>query len=409
MASPFFIPPDGIKEKLFEASYKKAVFFLTRSSITGGRKDTKKEIVNSDFQVIEDLGLRQPIFTLTALVAGRDGDQGYKEMRDKLLDALQEGGRGQLIHPFYGPINNVVARSFTITENISNVGTATFTIVFEISNTLGDPQEQAAVLGTIATAALEAQDDLENELAVDWDVTAGFIGNFLDAVGKVLRFIDAIKAVAAIAVQVTDAINQFSAFVAEMAADLAELIATPARLAESIRGAFASLNGLLQTPGAIFDAMKGMFDFGDLDIKFSTDTAGQKQRQKNRDLLNSMVQGQALAEAYVAAAQLDLPTVEDIDETSIILENQFQKILAADAIDRDSLDSLIKTRIATTSFFNAQRAIKPRRVTISTHTIPARVLAYSYYGTSEQGTTIAELNSIRDDAFVEGDIEILSS
>ena len=115
MASPFFIPPDGIKEKLFEASYKKAVFFLTRSSITGGRKDTKKEIVNSDFQVIEDLGLRQPIFTLTALVAGRDGDLGYKEMRDKLLDALQEGGRGQLIHPFYGPINNVVARSFTIT------------------------------------------------------------------------------------------------------------------------------------------------------------------------------------------------------------------------------------------------------------------------------------------------------
>lgn len=403
----------AILEELQEASFRGAVFFMTGSTISGGRKDAKKELVNSDAQVIEDLGLRQPTFSLGGIVSARVGNpigQTYKQMRDALLDALQSSaGPGQLIHPFYGSIDNVVCRSFTINESPSSVGIATLTMNFEISNTLGTPEQLVPVLGTISTQANVTEAALETELAKEWEVTEPFTGNFADAVEKTESFIASLEEGAEAAAQELDKVDQFAKFVSEFAADTAALVADAQEMAEQIRGGINSLNGLFQTIPDSFNAMKALFDFGDLDIRLTEDTAGGAERQKNRDLMNSQVQGSALVAAYVLAAQLDLPTVEDIDATQTILEDQFQKMSDAGALDRDSFDALTEARITLSQFFNSQRATKPRRVGITTHTIPARVLAYSLYGSSEQGTTIAELNEIRDDAFVEGEIEILSS
>ncbi len=401
----------SIVDELQAASFRGATFFLTGSSIAGGRKDVKKEIVNSDAQVVEDLGLRQPAFSLSGIVAARKSSgQSYKQMRDALLDALQSNkGPGILVHPFYGSIVDVVCRSFTISESPASVGIARLTMNFEISNTLGTPEKLVAVLGTVATAAGLATNDLETVLAGEYTVTEAFLLNFFDAVEKVEEFVEVITAVADGIAQDAARIDQFSKLVSDIAANVTELIAAPSALAESIRGAVSSLNALLQTAPAVFEAMTGLFDFGDLDISFSVSTAGGKERKKNQDLLNSQVQGQALANAYTFAAQLDLPTVEAIDETQGILEDQFQKIASAGAIDRNSFDSLIATRVALSAFFDAQRSTKPRQVQIRTHTIPARVLAYSYYGSSDQGPLIAQLNNVRDGAFIEGEIEILSS
>lgn len=401
-----------ILEELQQASFRGAVFFLTESSITSGRKDAKKELVNSDRQVIEDLGLRQPEFSLTGIVAESVTlGLSYKEMRDTLLDALQSGaGPGQLVHPFYGTIDNVVCRSFTINESVRNVGTASLTMNFEISNALGVPEEQATVLGTIATKASGTSQSLETEVGSKWNVSPSFAGNFADATQKVQDFVDSITAVTdKFPLAAAAELNSFATQLSDMSADATSLVTTPQTLATSVRNVIESLNGLLQTTPAVFNALVDLFDFGDLDIRFTETTAGRDERQKNRDAINSQVQGQALAQAYVFAAQLDLPTVDDIDQTQALLEAQFQKIATAGAIDRDSFDRLSETRIALSNFFNAQRATKPRRVQVEVHPIPARVLAFSYYGSSDLGDTIAELNGFRDAAFVEGTIEILSS
>lgn len=408
-----------IQDELQEASFRGAFFFLTNSSITGGRKDAKKELVNSPKQVIEDLGLRQPIFSVTGVVAARErqGAPGeaivlltYKQMRDSLIDALQsEDGPGVFVHPFYGPIENVVCRTFTIVESMRDLGTATVTMNFEISNTLGTPEELVPVLGTVSTEALATQEAVLTQTTAEWKVSNSFPQNLLDAIAKTESFIDDVQAAADTAEQVTDDINKFAKFMGDLAADVTELIAVPSDFAEAVRDTFSTLNGLLATIPATFDAMQDLFDFGDLDIRFTVDTAGKIERQRNRDLLNTQVQTEALSRAYVAAAQLDLPTVEDLDATQVVLEDQFQKMAAADAIDRDSFDALIKTRLALSAFFNSQRATKPRRVTLDVNTTPARVLAFSLYGSSDQGPTIAQLNSVRDSAFVEGEIEVLSS
>jgi len=396
-------------DELHEASYKGATFFMDSSSIAGGRKDNLKEIVNSDLQVIEDLGLRQPSFSLSGVVSAREGGQTYKQMRNALIDALQEGGTGILVHPFYGPIEDVVCRSFSIQETIGKVGVANVSMEFAISNTLGTPRATVAVLGSVATVAEATAEELAAALADDWEVTEGFAGNFTDAVNNTEDFVNKVRESAGIVTQVASEVDQFSKFMSDFAADIARLIDSPRELSESIRGAFSSLNGLLQTAPATFDAMKNLFDFGDDNVELVATTAGQIERQKNRDRLNSMVQGEALARAYVVAGELELPTVEDIDELQGILEDQFQKMTEAGAIDRNSFDALTETRITLSEFFNAQRATALRQVTVFVNPVPARVLAFNYYGSSEQGEAIADLNKVRDAAFLEGDIEILST
>lgn len=402
-------------DELQEARYKGALFFMDSSSIAGGRKDNLKEIVNSDLQVVEDLGLRQPSFSLSGVVSARlvpsvsAERQTYKQMRDTLLDALQEGGTGTLVHPFYGPIEDVVCRSWSIKESIGNVGIANFTMEFTISNTLGTPRALVAVLGSVVTVAEATAEELAAALADDWKVTEGFAGNFIDAFNNTEDFVNKVLESAGIVTKVASEVDQFSKFMSDFAADIARLIDSPRELSESIRGSFSSLNGLLQTAPATFDAMKNLFDFGDNNIELVATTAGQIERQKNRDRMNSQVQGEALARAYVVAGELELPTVEDIDELQGILEDQFQKISAAEEMDRNSFDALTETRIILSEFFNSQRATAPRQVTVFVNPVPARVLAFNYYGSSEQGEDIANLNKVRDAAFLEGDIEILSS
>ena len=47
-------------------------------------------------------------------------------------------------------------------------------------------------------------------------------------------------------------------------------------------------------------------------------------------------------------------------------------------------------------------------ITIETRRQPLSVLVYSYYGSTELTDTIAELNNIKENAFVEGSVQVLA-
>ena len=402
-------------EDLQLASDRGSFFFVSSPTTTGGRKDSVKEIVNSDRQLVEDLGLRKRTFSISGFIAERTFNDGavlfsYDEVKQDLLDVLEGGRAGTLIHPFFGRINRVVCRTFTLNETMTSLGIAPITMTFTVSDTTGLPIAEEAVLGTVATESEAASDALEESIASKFSVAIAAVADvFTAAVDKVNAAMDAVKAAVAPLVQLADEINGFAADIATVQAEAASLVATPAALAESIRGAVTSMNALFATPQGIFDSMKRLFDFGDLDLNFTPNTASGRSRQSNQDILNNAMQGLSLANAYTAAAQLDLPTVEDIDATQQILEDQFQKMVDNGTLDSDAQEGLTKTRIALSEFFDAQRATKPRLITINVNPIPARVLAYQYYGSSDQGDTIAELNGFADAAHVSGDVRILTS
>ncbi len=402
------IPND---QQLQAASYRGIFFYVSSITTRGGRKDVLKEIVNSGNQSVEDLGLRQRSFNVTGLIAASPSNDllSYTDARDHLIEALELGGTGTFVHPFLGEIPNVSCRTFSLDETLTAVGTANITIAFAISNTDGAPAAEDTTLGEVRGEANEGQDELEEEFSGNYAVFNKFAGNFQDALDQTREYVEIAEQATNPFAMVASEIDQFTQDLSNMNVNAASFVENPTSLADSIRNQINTINGLLATPPEVFDAMVRLFDFGDLDIRFTTDTAGGQQRQKNRDLMSDQVQGTALCEAYVVAAQLDLPTVEDIDSVSAVLETQYQKMIATNTLGSAAAEGITKTRLASTSFFNAQRADKPRQIEVFTETIPARVLAYQYYGSSDQGVAIAERNNLNDSAFLEGNVEILSS
>lgn len=400
-------------EDLQPASYKGAPFFVSGASTAGGRKSVTKPFVDSDLQVVEDLGLLQRSFTVRGTVAARRDAEGsvvepYLEVRRRLLEALESGGPGILVHPFFGRLENISCLSFVLDENVRELGDAPIEITFAVSNTDGRPQPQATVLSSVTKQTEEAKASVIADLAERFGVDPSFTGNFAAAVDKVSSFAEKLGVVTAVSSASEDQLDAFSSQLADYQEEVTSLVGSPQALADSTVSLFETTNGLFPTPRATLDAFVRLFDFGDADAEVFSTTAGLQERRTNQAAFNSSIQALALAHAYENAARIEYATVEEIDEASRRLEAQFQKIAASPDVDSAVEEELTQQRIAVTSYLNQQRITKPRVITVRTGPTSARLLAYQYYGSSELGRTIAELNGLSDSSFLEGDARILT-
>lgn len=73
-----------------------------------------------------------------------------------------------------------------------------------------------------------------------------------------------------------------------------------------------------------------------------------------------------------------------------------------------SIDILEDQRTVTQQFFDDQKLDIEQIITVNTQLLPARVIAYQYYGDSEPGQRIALLNNEINSSFLSGDIQIFS-
>ena len=405
-------------EDLQLASYRGAAWFVSAAGTSGGRKDAKKVIIDSDRQVIEDLGKRQRVFTLSGVVAARRTNDGqeilsYQASRDRLLSALEKGGTGVLIHPFFGRLDNVVARTFTLNEDIKRLGEAEITITFEISNTSGAPQPAEDVLGSIVSGNEAVQDAVNADISENLSVTAAFTGNFQDAIDKGNEIVDEINEATQPVAIAADQLDEFSAELSDFTANITSLVANPSDFADSVIGLYQSMNGLYAGTAATFEstfaAMTRLFPFGEDDVDFPLDTAGRVERQRNRTTVNNAMKSLGLSFAYENASQFSFATSNEVDDVSTVLEDQFQALVQSGDLSSDVEEALTKLRVRVADFFIAAKLQKPQIVLVETPFTSTRLLAYQYYGESTLGETIAELNELDDLNAIQGQIRILSA
>ncbi|MCI0636253.1 MAG: DNA circularization N-terminal domain-containing protein, partial [Actinobacteria bacterium] len=381
--------------------------------LEGGRKDVKHEFVDSDLQVIEDLGLRQRVFSISGTVAAQRDAAGavvrsYQDVRDALLRALESGGPGVLVHPFLGRLENIVARTYSFRESTTQLGDSPIDVTFEVSNTDGLPQPEEDVIGGVTTAGAAVTSTAGADLADRFSVTSVFTGNFRDALDKLEAFVDGVAAATDPAAIEASELDEFSRELADFGDSVASLVDDPQDLSDSVLSLFNTMDGLYATPEAVLGSFERLFNYGDGDIPFTQDTAGRIERQRNRSVLNDDLQALALSHAYSAASAVDFPTEEAIDEVADRLEAQFQKIEERGTVTRDILDDLTAQRIAVRDFFDSQKDLKPKVVQIHTSPTSTRLLAFQYYGSSDLGDTIGELNGFAQSAYIEGDVRILT-
>ncbi len=402
-------------EDLQPASFRNIVFLVSTSGIAGGRKNARKSFVSSDLQLIEDLGLRQREFTLSGVIAARRSNDGtveitsYRDARNTLLAALEEEGPGVLIHPFFGRIENLSVINYNLNESMSSLGDASIDITFAVSNTDGLPLAQPSVLAGVVEKAADSLAASNTTITDSFEVTTSFTGNFAAALDKLQEFVDLLRDVTNVSSIVETKLDPYNKLVSQFEDNLSTLVSTPATLADDSIELVEDTNALYTTKRETFDTYVRMFTFGDSDTPINPTTAGLVERKGNNDHYNASVQTMALSKAYENAVQLTFNTDEDIDAVAATLEDQYQKIVTASNLSDKEEEALAALRIEATSFFNAQRVTKPQIIEVRTNATSSRLIAYQYYGSSDLGDAIANLNGLPDPAFLRGDVRILST
>ena len=320
-----------------------------------------------------------------------------------------KGGAGILIHPWYGRLENIACRTYSISEDVTKVGDCSFSAVFEVSNTDGIPVSNPFVLTGVSTKAASVAAAATTIFDSVWAITDIATGNFQAAMDKANSFIDAVNVatspVAFLASKLDDHSNLLTAF----QGNIATLVSNPADLSAGIDRIMDSVTSLYETPEGALIAFKNLFNFGDNDIDAPYPTFISSERTANNQVFNSMVQSEALSNSYLNSSQITYKTVDDINEAEADLETQYQKLFLNENIDVELIAKLTELRTTTTGFFSAQKLTASQIITIQSNPMSIRALAYSYYGDSSDGEDIAELNGLYDLAYEQGDIRIFTA
>jgi len=318
----------SLLEELYTASYKGAEFLVNRTSTSGGRKDVLNEYPDSNIQNIEDLGLLPRSYRVSAIIA----EPNYTQKRDTLLRALESGGTGVLIHPFFGRIENMAARSFTLVEDATRLGDTTVECVFGASDTDGLPVQSQNTVSLVSNQKGIVNGNIATDIANLFKVTNSFTGNFQSASDKLNQIADTITTNVTSLTASPDQINNFSSLVGNFSSSINQLIADPEELGTTLQNIFEEIPGLYESPTEQTAVLSLFFDFGDDDKVINETTVGLSERKQNNDVLNNSVKGFALSEGYLSASQIEFDTVAEIEEVADVLEVAFQSVKSASGL-----------------------------------------------------------------------------
>jgi hypothetical protein len=123
--------------ELVAGSFRGVPFRTTAAQMHVGRRNVVNEYPQRDQPYVDDLGRRARRFVVDAFVIGDD----YLDERDELIEALEEPGAGELIHPRYGIRNVSVDGVVTVRESPDKGGVAQLSITFveDTANTFPEP------------------------------------------------------------------------------------------------------------------------------------------------------------------------------------------------------------------------------------------------------------------------------
>ncbi|RMQ48627.1 DNA circulation [Pseudomonas cichorii] len=113
------------RDRLMPASFRGVGFFINSDSVPVGRRGQLHEFPQRDEPYFESLGKQAQIHTMSAFVIGAD----CFERRDKLLEALEAEGAGELVHPWLGRMQ-VQVGSCTMKHNRGEGGMVQLDLAF---------------------------------------------------------------------------------------------------------------------------------------------------------------------------------------------------------------------------------------------------------------------------------------
>lgn len=401
------------REKLQPASFRGVAFHVEDSSGTFGRRNHVHEYPGQDKPYVEDLGRRTREFSIEAFVVGAD----YMARRDALIEAIERGGEGTLIHPRFGALRVSATDNCRWSESTREGGMTKFSLAFVESGERQFPATAAnsvsEVEAAVNTGLTAVQTDFNNTFAITdlpgWVADASQV--LLDAGFDVL---DPFVKTANTASNLTRTFDS-------VRSNTGTLMATPGNLASQTIDALRELFNVQEDTTTPITVRNNLAESFAAQSAVNATTPSRQQQADNQQAISDLFN----VSATLLAAQ---SIVQQSDATAVASNADSPFDSYDDAVDvRDELlGYLDEVNTGSDELYNAIRATQVALVRhikqhgyrlerIKTITpaaqLPALVLAHNLYGDAERDADIVRRNKIRHPGFVAGGtaLEVLNA
>ncbi len=392
--------------KVINGYFQSFPIAIERAGLTGGVKNSVKQYPNKNTQSVEYLGLVPRKYQLDIIISSFL-ENNYFNYRDRLLEVLENGKTGILIHPLYGSVENVIAVSYSINENFGSFGDTVVSVDFEINENTGVPTTSDSVITQIASLGSNVDQQAKRNIQNKFGVTGSFLGSFSGAVAKVNALIEQVKKSTEFIGEAATELNIFSNELGELSANVNSLVSDPIALSDALGSLFDNISGLYASSEATLETFAGLFGFGDDDALLTLDTAPKIERTNNNNAINASVAASSLSYGYLAAVDIEYETVRDVDAVLAALDDQYTRVVESEA-EQELKDSITDMRILVLESLNELRLNASQIITVETNETSSRLLSFAYYGSDENAQTINNLNKISDVSFVSGLVEVVT-
>lgn len=397
----------SLLDELLPASFRGAPFSVDGVSGTiGGRKTATHEFVNANHRNVEDLGLLGKAFSVTAIIHG----DNYFAKRDVLIAALDQGGSGTLVHPFYGSIE-VVAKPYSISEDMRNLGEAVFDLLFEAQDNKILPQETGDNSAVIRQQADGVVDLTQTKTADNYSVADGNAESYANSEALLDDLTSTLDNVS-----INNTTNDYNSAVNSFDDNKISNISDPTALAASISSVISAANDISTDPQTQIDNMAALLGFNstsefiDIDINVGNEISAQlAEIVINQRILTEQINVSALSYAYRNIIDIEFFNVDQLDAELNRLEDEFQNYVESTGIDADILHELQLLRANVEKFLDLERVSVSKLIDINIKEMPIQVLGYLLYGDDSKTEELVDINDIADVSHVSGDVKALSN
>jgi prophage DNA circulation protein len=417
------------RASLRPGSFRGVAFFTPSSDFEGGRRGTVLEFPLQNDPKPQDLGLSARRYQVTAIVIGPE----YHLAKRALIDALEQGGPGKLVHRYYGDMTAQVepGQKFRVSESQDNGGQATFTIPFI---RVPDAKPATIVLDTVTIVGQAADkaktasiQSAAKKLLVDGPEYIRT--HALDVLNRGILGVQGVND------QVTGAlggINQVNQTIKAFAGSAATLIATPGRLFELSQGGYGLHEAIFTATAEISYGFKKTIDafspdprtvareesrkiaivtslalklgsaIGNDEAPITSLSVRAQQQAQNQAALVNLIQQSAVIEAARSVTSLDF----DSNVAAANMRDQIALALIAQSEkcdDDDVFAALTELRVESSRHLTSVAGDAPRLRDFFLHkSLPALLVAHLAHGDATRAEEIISRNGIRHPGFVPG-------
>jgi len=401
------------RDDLLPASFRGISFLIDQAAVPAGQKGQLHEFPQRDEPYFEQLGKQSQVHKMSAWVIGDD----CFVRRDKLLEALEVEGPGELVHPWLGRMQVKVGEC-SVTHSRKEGGVAQFELTFYPDLPRKYPTATANTRQQVAQAS---EGLLDSALARYKAAMAKVDAARLNIIGLRNSLSNVYNVIQQQFAPLVGLFTNLSGFVQS-------LINSPGALGALFSGYFSDFSGMsFSRPGSSYRGTvarasqhsEAVSNINTVSQASGVDTA--KAAQATADLVQDalLVQvGLIISEMPVAVQPVAVDSVPAIDHQAVAPVERPEVPVADDVIElRDTLSeaiweaslkadpehyrALATLRQVVVKHLTAVAASGVRLVDITpAQTLPALVLAYRRFGDSTREGEVVQRNRIRHPGFV---------